>query len=119
MGWLGIDIEPTLHYTASYDSPVLGGPSHMYDIITSGFMMIVWAGLFFIITVVILFLIAVKRISKSKLLFLNISYGNEGDLVMIIDGFLIHGNYKDLTMVVHGRILVRNNRKIRGHTRLV
>jgi hypothetical protein len=62
LGVIGIDIEPTLRYTGSYDSPVLGGPSHIYDIITSGFMMIVWAGLFFIITVVILFLMIIWMI---------------------------------------------------------
>jgi len=62
MGWLGIDIETTLYYIGSYNSPVLGGPSHMYDFITSGFMMIVWAGLFFIITVVILFLMIIWMI---------------------------------------------------------
>ena len=62
MGWLGIDIESTLHYTASYNSPVLGGPSHFYDIITAGSMMILWAGAFFIITVVILFLMIIWMI---------------------------------------------------------
>jgi len=70
MGWLGIDIESTLHYTASYNSPVLGGPSHMYDIITSGSMMIFWAAAFFIITVVILFLMMIWLI-LGGLFFLN------------------------------------------------
>lgn len=59
LAWLGIDIETTLHSTMSYDSPVLGGPSHIYDIITSGSMMIFWAGAFFIITVIILFLMII------------------------------------------------------------
>jgi ABC-type multidrug transport system fused ATPase/permease subunit len=59
LAWLGIDIETTLRYTGSYDSPVLGGPSHFYDFITAGFMMIVWAGLFFIITVIILILMII------------------------------------------------------------
>ena len=59
LAWLGIDIETTLHSTMSYDSPVLGGPSRIYDIITSGSMMIFWAGAFFIITVIILFLMII------------------------------------------------------------
>jgi len=71
MGLLGIDIETTLHSTMSYDSPVLGGPSHIYDIITSGSMMIFWAGAFFIITVVILFLMIVWMILGGVPFFLK------------------------------------------------
>ena len=56
LGLIGLDIEPFIHYTSSYNSPIMGGPSHAYDFITAGPMMIIWAGLFFIITVVILFL---------------------------------------------------------------
>jgi len=71
LGWLGINIETTLHSTISYDSPVLGAPSHIYDIITSGSMMIVWAGLFFIITIVILFLLIIWMILGGFPLFLK------------------------------------------------
>jgi len=71
LAWLGIDIETTLHSTMSYDSPVLGGPSHIYDIITSGSMMIFWAGAFFIITVVILFLMIVWMILGGVPFFLK------------------------------------------------
>lgn len=56
LGFIGLDIEPFIHYSISYNSPIMGGPAHIYDLITSGPMMIIWAGLFFIITVVILFL---------------------------------------------------------------
>jgi ABC-type multidrug transport system fused ATPase/permease subunit len=43
----------------------MGPLAHGYDIITAGPMMIIWAGLFFIITVVILFLMIVWLILKG------------------------------------------------------
>ena len=51
--------KETKNYSFSYDSPVMGPLAHGYDIITAGPMMIIWAGLFFIITVVILFLMII------------------------------------------------------------
>ena len=56
IGWCGIDIESTIHFVLSYNSILLGAPSRIYDLITSGGMMIFWAGAFFIITVIILLL---------------------------------------------------------------
>lgn len=61
--WVIIELtyvfKDTKDYSISYNSPVMGPLAHGYDIITAGPMMIIWAGLFFIITVVILFLMIV------------------------------------------------------------
>ena len=62
IGWCGIDIESTIHFVLSYNSILLGAPSRIYDLITSGGMMIFWAGAFFIITVIILFLMIIWMI---------------------------------------------------------
>lgn len=62
IGWCGIDIESTIHFVLSYNSILLGAPSRIYDLITSGGMMIFWAGAFFIITVIILVLMIIWMI---------------------------------------------------------
>ena len=54
MGMIGIDIEPTVHYVGSYNSPVVGPLAHLYDAITPGPMMIIWSGIFVGITFLIL-----------------------------------------------------------------
>lgn len=54
MGMFGIDIEPTVHYVGSYNSPVVGPLAHLYDAITPGPMMIIWSGIFVGITFLIL-----------------------------------------------------------------
>lgn len=95
MGWLGIDIETTLHSTMSYDSPVLGGPSHIYDIITSGSMMIFWAGAFFIITVVILFLLIIWMILGGFPFFLK-EVSPWKELTPIFNAILNKTSFKNL-----------------------
>jgi hypothetical protein len=51
--------KDTKNYSISYNSPVMGPLANGYDIITAGPMMVIWAGLFFIITVIILFLMII------------------------------------------------------------
>jgi len=73
--WVFIEVtyvfKDTKNYSISYDSPVMGPLAHGYDIITAGPMMIIWAGLFFIITVVILFLMVIWLILGGFPLFLK------------------------------------------------
>lgn len=61
--WIFIKVtyvfEETKDYSISYNSPIMGPLSHGYDFITAGPMMVIWAGLFFIITIVILFLMII------------------------------------------------------------
>ena len=59
------------NYSISYNSPVMGPLAYGYDIITAGPMMIIWAGLFFIITVIILFLMIIWLILGGFPLFLK------------------------------------------------
>ena len=61
------------NYSISYNSPVMGPLAYGYDIITAGPMMIIWAGLFFIITVIILFLMIIWLILGGFPLFKNIN----------------------------------------------
>ena len=72
--WVFIEVtyvfKDTKNYSISYDSPVMGPLAHGYDIITAGPMMIIWAGLFFTITVVILLLMVIWLIIK-KILFIS------------------------------------------------
>jgi len=72
--WLFINItyvfKDLKDYTISYNSPIMGPLAHGYDIITAGPMMIIWAGLFFTITVVILLLMVIWLIIK-KILFIS------------------------------------------------
>lgn len=67
--WLFINItyvfKDLKDYTISYNSPIMGPLAHGYDIITAGPMMIIWAGLFFTITVVILLLMVIWLIIKK------------------------------------------------------
>ena len=59
------------NYSISYNSPVMGPLAYGYDIITAGPMMIIWAGLFFTITVIILFLMIIWLILGGFPLFLK------------------------------------------------
>jgi len=72
--WLFINItyvfKDLKDYTISYNSPIMGPLAYGYDIITAGPMMIIWAGLFFTITVVILLLMVIWLIIK-KILFIS------------------------------------------------
>ena len=103
MGLLGIDIETTLHSTMSYDSPVLGGPSHIYDIITSGSMMIFWAGAFFIITVVILFLMIIWMILGGVPFFLK-EVSPWKELTPIFNAILNKTSFKNLFNTYGGEL---------------
>ena len=113
MGWLGIDIETTLYYIGSYNSPVLGGPSHMYDFITSGFMMIVWAGLFFIITVVILFLMMIWLI-LGGLFFLN-EVSPWKELRPVFNAILNKTSFKNLFNKYGGELTLILQEKLRKY----
>lgn len=70
--WLFINItyvfKDLKDYTISYNSPIMGPLAYGYDIITAGPMMIIWAGLFFTITVVILLLMVIWLIIKNILI---------------------------------------------------
>ena len=72
--WLFINItyvfKDLKDYTISYNSPIMGPLAYGYDIITAGPMMIIWAGLFFTITVVILLLMVIWLIIK-KIIFIS------------------------------------------------
>ena len=114
MGWLGIDIETTLHSTMSYDSPVLGGPSHIYDIITSGSMMILWAGAFFIITVVILFLMIIWMILGGFPFFLK-EVSPWKELTPVFNAILNKTSFKNLFNKYGGELTLILQEKLRKY----
>lgn len=114
IGWLGFDIEPTLRYTASYDSPVLGGPSHFYDIITAGSMMILWAGAFFIITVVILFLMIIWMILGGFPFFLK-EVSPWKELTPVFNAILNKTSFKNLFNKYGGELTLILQEKLRKY----